>query len=154
MDEIYLANRSGAYCASHEYEKAAQDARRCLALQPGWAKGHVRLAQAHLGLEEWAAAQQAFSTALQIDPDLEAGRCGLEVAKAKAEEEKEQGVRFQATKKEREGAGLKEGRGDAETKLVPGANSTDPKPLGKDKAVKNKTLLSFGDDEDDDDSVS
>ena len=42
MDHTLFGNRSAAYLALGLYEESLQDAQKCVALCPTWAKGHYR----------------------------------------------------------------------------------------------------------------
>lgn len=44
------SNRSAAYSAQKEYQKALEDAEKTIAIKPEWAKGQVRKAAAYRGL--------------------------------------------------------------------------------------------------------
>ena len=55
---VLLSNRSGALAASGSYEAALDDAERCIALEPTWAKGHTRKASSLHGLGRFMAAVQ------------------------------------------------------------------------------------------------
>ena len=44
----------------HDYTSALEDAEKCVALKPDWAKGYSRLGAAYFGLEEWEGAVNAY----------------------------------------------------------------------------------------------
>lgn len=134
MNEVYLSNRSAAHCAAGDYEAALRDAKRCLVLKPDWSKGHQRAGAAHLGREDYADAVASYGRAVELDPqDL-----GAQGALKKAERA--------LAKHERDGGGVRFRAGNRG-----GAAARPDAPGGAlvraDKAVKNTTLLSFGDDE-------
>ena len=65
---LLYSNRSGAFCAVGAYEMAFADAERCVSLNPGWTKGHARLASARHGLGLYLQAIESFEVALRETP--------------------------------------------------------------------------------------
>lgn len=63
------SNRSACFCALGKYEQAAADARKVIQLKPDWVRGHTRLGAALQGSEDWDGAEQAFTKALELDPE-------------------------------------------------------------------------------------
>ena len=55
-NHVYFSNRSGAYASLENYEKALEDAEKCVEINPSWAKGYARkgFAQFYLGNIEGA----------------------------------------------------------------------------------------------------
>lgn len=41
----------------------------CVTLKPQWSKGWARLGAAHVGLQEWSEAKEAFGKAMELEPD-------------------------------------------------------------------------------------
>ncbi|PNG99157.1 Protein STIP1, partial [Tetrabaena socialis] len=70
--EVYPSNRSAAHASLEQWEEAAADARRVVALKPGWAKGWSRLGAACVGLRLYGDAAEAYRRALKIEPDDQA----------------------------------------------------------------------------------
>jgi tetratricopeptide (TPR) repeat protein len=52
-NHILYANRSAAYLALNQPTLAKLDAIKCISIDPKYVKGHFRLAQAHLALEDY-----------------------------------------------------------------------------------------------------
>ena len=69
---VLYSNRSGALAASGSFASALSDAERCIALEPKWAKGHMRKATCLHGLKRYLAAVQAYEDALTFEPGAEA----------------------------------------------------------------------------------
>ncbi|EFJ48274.1 hypothetical protein VOLCADRAFT_60479, partial [Volvox carteri f. nagariensis] len=76
--EVYYSNRSAAYAALERWDDAATDARRVLAIKPGWAKGWARLGAACMGLKLYGDAKEAYEKALRIEPEDQALRRACE----------------------------------------------------------------------------
>ena len=69
---VLYSNRSGAHASLANYAAALEDAERCVALRPEWAKGHTRMASALHGLARFRAAIVAFDAALGYEPGSQA----------------------------------------------------------------------------------
>jgi len=41
-DHVLYSNRSGGYASKEEYDKALEDASKCVEIKPDWAKGYQR----------------------------------------------------------------------------------------------------------------
>jgi tetratricopeptide (TPR) repeat protein len=41
-DHVFWSNRSGSYCNTSQYEKALEDAQKCITINPSFARGHQR----------------------------------------------------------------------------------------------------------------
>jgi len=63
------SNRSAAYAALYEWNKALDDAKKCIELAPNWGKGYFRQGTAHEGLMQLPAAAAAYSAGLKADPN-------------------------------------------------------------------------------------
>ena len=72
VSHLLYSNRSGAFCAAGAYEMALADAERCVSLQPGWPKGHTRMAAALHGLQRYMQAIESYDVALRATPQDEA----------------------------------------------------------------------------------
>jgi tetratricopeptide (TPR) repeat protein len=64
-----LSNRSGAYLAAGEWEKAFEDAMVTISLKPNSTKGYVRAGNVHRALRQYQQARKMFSTALRLDTE-------------------------------------------------------------------------------------
>jgi tetratricopeptide (TPR) repeat protein len=68
------ANRSAVLCAMMRFEEAIADADRAVQIKPEWGRGHSRRGNAlhaicKRGEDRWEEARQAYTRALEIDPD-------------------------------------------------------------------------------------
>lgn len=81
-NHVLFLNRSAAYASNKDYQKALEDAEKCVNIKPDWAKGYSRLGAAHVGLGDSTKAVEAYEKCLSIDPQNKAGKDGLEQAKA------------------------------------------------------------------------
>eukprot|EP01047_Picozoa_sp_COSAG01_P001484 COSAG01_NODE_34_length_34978_cov_45.798475_11_plen_290_part_00 len=65
---VLQANRSAAHHALGQLALALQAGKDATVLAPTYAKGYLRVANAHEGLEQWAEAIQACTTVARLDP--------------------------------------------------------------------------------------
>jgi stress-induced-phosphoprotein 1 len=138
-NEVYFSNRAAALTSLKRYHEAAADARRVVQLKPRWAKGHSRLGAALLGAEQFAEALEAYEDALELEPEDRALQAALHQALTlQARQEADGKHKF---KRKHEGGG---GGGRAGQKA---AQKPQGAPPPVQAAVKNKALLSFGEDE-------
>lgn len=72
MLQTYWSNRSAAYCALKDYDRAERDARQCVKLQSGWSKGWSRLGAALFGGEDFEGSITAYEkgTLRKIDESV------------------------------------------------------------------------------------
>jgi tetratricopeptide (TPR) repeat protein len=139
-DAVYASNASATLCALKQYSDALGAARRALALRPGWAKAHARAGAALLGLERFGEAADAYARAAELEPGDRALFDAMQRARAADAREASEG-RHKFKRKAEEDAG---GAGAAaKRREAPAAHA----PAGA--AVRNRTLLSFGDEEED-----
>jgi len=68
-DYALWANRSAAAAAGGNFKAAVADAKTVIRLNPSWAKGYVRLADAYLRQKNYTEARRAYATGLVQDPD-------------------------------------------------------------------------------------
>ncbi|XP_074268495.1 hsp70-Hsp90 organizing protein 2-like [Silene latifolia] len=80
-NHVLYSNRSAAYASLGNFSAALSDAEKTVSLKPDWAKGYSRLGSAHLGLRHVPEAIEAYTKGLDIDPNNEALKTGLEDAK-------------------------------------------------------------------------
>lgn len=69
FDHVFYSNRSAAYAESEEYEKALQDADRCIELNPQFAKGYSRRALALFHVGRYVDMESAAKAGLAADPE-------------------------------------------------------------------------------------
>jgi len=100
-NHVLYSNSSAANLKLERTRDAVADARKCVTLKPGWAKGWSRLGQALFADSQPAEAIGAYKTGLKLEPTNEAMLQGLAIAeptakaaeeelKMKAEKEKEE----------------------------------------------------------------
>lgn len=80
------SNRSACYASTSDFKSGLSDAKRCVELNPQWAKGYSRLGACYWGLKEWLLCANSYSKGLQLDPDNDAMRKALEEARSKIRE--------------------------------------------------------------------
>jgi stress-induced-phosphoprotein 1 len=66
-DAVFYSNRSGAYASLKQFDKALQDANKCVELKPEFIKGYSRQGVAHFGLNQLSEAKAAYETGLKRD---------------------------------------------------------------------------------------
>jgi Tetratricopeptide repeat len=71
---VYYSNRSAALANLGRFEDALSDAKRAVKLKPGWVKGHARAGAAHMGLQQYGDAREAYERAVKLEPDDQVGR--------------------------------------------------------------------------------
>jgi tetratricopeptide (TPR) repeat protein len=69
IDAMFGACRSAARAKQEQWAGALDDATKCVHLKQGWAKGWVRLGNAHCGLQQWSEARDAYARAIELEPD-------------------------------------------------------------------------------------
>jgi len=72
------SNRSASYAKLNKWENAFEDAKKCVDLNPKWAKGYSRLGAALHGLGKLKEAAMAYKQGLEIEPNNEVMRQGLQ----------------------------------------------------------------------------
>jgi tetratricopeptide (TPR) repeat protein len=78
--EVYRCNRSAAYLQSMLRAAASlalKDAEWCVATNPSWFKGHLRIGDALFMQEKFAAAADAFQAALSLNPACDTASASL-----------------------------------------------------------------------------
>ena len=68
-NHILFSNRSACHFSLQEYEKAADDAKQCIKLNPAFIKGYYRLAQALIEQMDWDGAYSTVRQGLSLDAD-------------------------------------------------------------------------------------
>lgn len=85
---IYLSNRSAAYSAVKQHDKAAEDAELAVAVDPKYSKAWSRLGLARFDMGNYQAAQEAYEQGIEAEGNggSDAMKRGLETSKRKLEE--------------------------------------------------------------------
>jgi len=68
---LLYSNRSAAYLTLKDFDKAMQDAKKCIDIKPDWSKGYFRLGRALLDQNEIADAFINFHKGLKLEPKNE-----------------------------------------------------------------------------------
>lgn len=66
-NHVLFSNRASAHALLHDFESSRRDAAECVRLEPNFLKGHLRLASAHVQLQDFAAAETAIAAADALD---------------------------------------------------------------------------------------
>jgi|Transcript_14283 tetratricopeptide (TPR) repeat protein len=99
-EATFLSNRSAAYHKLGKFQKAVEDAMKCIELRPEWPKGYYRLGEGYFGRGLFAKASDAYSKAL----DLEPSDVGVREALARAEKALYNRVLEEGNERREEGA--------------------------------------------------
>jgi len=83
QSHVYYSNRAAALCYLERYEEAEEDSLKSLNLKPDYGKAHARLGLSRFFLEDYPGAIQAYTAALQYDPNNAASKSYLAKAKVK-----------------------------------------------------------------------
>jgi tetratricopeptide (TPR) repeat protein len=83
---VYYSNRAAALCYLERYQEAEADSLQSLRLNPAYGKAHARLGLSRFFLKDYAGAVEAYSAALEFDPDNAASKSYLAKAQAKLAE--------------------------------------------------------------------
>jgi len=65
---VLYSNRSAAFAARNAFDKALEDAQKCIEVNPTWSKGYFRVGKALLGMFEFDKAFFNFLKGLKLDP--------------------------------------------------------------------------------------
>lgn len=68
-NHVFFSNRSASYAGLKEWNKAMDDAKECIRLDPQFVKGYYRLAMAQLESEQYDMAQSTIKQGLAVDPN-------------------------------------------------------------------------------------
>ena len=128
-DKVFYSNRSAAQAATKDFEAALEDGESAVRLAKDWVKGHIRVGAASMGLKRYTDARESYERALKLDEDNDQIKASLKEAAEKEEQSIKSGTIVFAAKRKRDEDGKKSA-------------------VGAGKKVKNKTLLSFNEEED------
>jgi stress-induced-phosphoprotein 1 len=82
-NHVLYSNRSGAYASLGQYQKALDDANKCVELKPDWVKGYTRKATAHFFLDKLEEALEDYNAGLKYEPENEQCKKGIAETEAK-----------------------------------------------------------------------
>lgn len=77
-NHVLFSNRSASYTSLKKFKEALDDARECVKINPGWAKGYNRVGAAEFGLGNLEDAEQAYKKALELDSGNKAAKDALD----------------------------------------------------------------------------
>ncbi|KAJ2780981.1 Small glutamine-rich tetratricopeptide repeat-containing protein 2 [Coemansia javaensis] len=86
---VFYGNRAAAYSQTGEHQKAVDDAKKALEIDPAYSKGYSRLGLAYFGLGSYKEAADAYEKGLELDPANPSMLKSLEHARAKIAESPE-----------------------------------------------------------------
>ena len=79
-DKVFYSNRSAAYAQMKDWDKALEDGKKCVEVDPTFAKGYGRAGAAFHGLGQYAEAIDIFSKGLEVDGSVATLQQGLAAA--------------------------------------------------------------------------
>eukprot|EP01017_Pseudomicrothorax_dubius_P012205 TRINITY_DN1485_c0_g1_i5.p1 TRINITY_DN1485_c0_g1~~TRINITY_DN1485_c0_g1_i5.p1 ORF type:complete len:597 (-),score=229.01 TRINITY_DN1485_c0_g1_i5:177-1967(-) len=88
-DHVFYSNRSGCFASLKQYDKAYDDAKKCVELKPDWGKGYARKGLAEFYLDKLDDAISTYEAGLKLDPANAQLKEGLERAKEEKENREE-----------------------------------------------------------------
>jgi len=165
---IFHSNRSAAYASVKKYSEALEDAQKATEVRPEWAKGFARKGAALMGLERFLDAKGAYLEAFTLDPEnvtYEAFAINAQQAEDKALDEGRFTFRAKKRPPQPDDASASADTGEGE-KAISGNEKAPAPPSNANKrkvkrrvavdapragAVNNSKLLSFGNDDDEND---
>jgi small glutamine-rich tetratricopeptide repeat-containing protein alpha len=84
---IYYSNRAAAYCHLNNYQQAASDCERSVALNSTYVKAYSRLGLARFFLNQYQESIAAYDRAVELEPSNKSHTDALKQAKQKLEEQ-------------------------------------------------------------------
>jgi DnaJ family protein C protein 7 len=78
----FFSNRAATFMMLSQYDKALEDSRRTVTLDPTFLKGHLREAKCHLAMGEPAAAVRCYEKVLETEPNNQVAKAELTQARA------------------------------------------------------------------------
>ena len=82
-NHILFFNRSACYANIGKYEKALEDAKRCVELKPDFVHGYSRKGLAEFYLKKYEDAKKSYEEGLKLNPNDEHLKEGLEIVNSK-----------------------------------------------------------------------
>lgn len=76
-NHVLFSNRSACYASLKVFNKALEDAEKCVSINNSWAKGYNRVGAAQYGLGNFDDARRAYSDALKLDANNAMAQSGL-----------------------------------------------------------------------------
>jgi stress-induced-phosphoprotein 1 len=94
-NHVLYSNRSAAHAKANEWDKALEDAKKTVEVNPKWARGYSRMGAAYHGLAEFDEAMNAYKKGLELEPGSATFTSAIaEVEKAKASAKMDAGAVF------------------------------------------------------------
>lgn len=82
---LYYGNRAAAFSQNGEHQKAVDDAKHAVEIDPSYSKGYSRMGLAYFGLEKYQDAVDAYEKGLALDPENKMMKSALETARSKVD---------------------------------------------------------------------
>mmetsp|Transcript_17128 Transcript_17128/g.17015 ORF Transcript_17128/g.17015 Transcript_17128/m.17015 type:complete len:575 (+) Transcript_17128:2-1726(+) len=67
-DHVFYSNRSACYASLEQYDKALEDAVKCVQLKPDWVRGYTRKGLAEFYLGKYKESVETYKKGLEIEP--------------------------------------------------------------------------------------
>ncbi|CEH12632.1 TPR repeat-containing protein [Ceraceosorus bombacis] len=83
---VYFSNRSAAYSQLGQHDKSIEDAKEASRVDPKFAKAYSRLGHALFSTSKFQEAAEAYTKGLELDPNNQSMRSGLEIARKHAQD--------------------------------------------------------------------
>lgn len=126
---VYYSNRAAALCYLERYEEAEADSEHSLMLVPTYGKAHARLGLSRFFMGDYTGAIDAYTAALEFDPENAASRSYLAKARARL------------AKQQQQQSGSGEGhRQSSSSKTVKKKERRAPEPVATSPASSNDSL--------------
>lgn len=94
-NHVLFSNRSACYASLKVFNKALEDAEKCVEINGTWAKGYNRVGAAQYGLGNFDDARKSYSEALKLDPNnamAQGGLTAIEQAEASRNSQPDMGL--------------------------------------------------------------
>jgi len=66
-DHVLYSNRSASYASIQEYDKAYDDAEKCVSIKPDWAKGYLRKGLAEFYQQKYEESVKTYEEGIKLD---------------------------------------------------------------------------------------
>jgi stress-induced-phosphoprotein 1 len=81
-NHVLFSNRSASFASLKQFDKALEDAKKTVEINPAWAKGYSRVAAAEFGLGQLDDAENSYKKTLELDPQNKLAQEGLQSIQA------------------------------------------------------------------------
>jgi stress-induced-phosphoprotein 1 len=77
-NHVLFSNRSASFASLKQFDRALEDAKKTVEINPAWAKGYSRVAAAEFGLGQLDDAEKSYKKTLELDPQNKLAQEGLQ----------------------------------------------------------------------------